>query len=218
MDGNAKMTSLIKYSLADKACLFFDKLLKATRPVANHENPAKHLAEPQLTAEEKILSGALMRINHVGEICAQALYEGQLVGAKKAVVKNLLHTSQAEEIDHLAWCSERLKELDAHPSYLNFLWYLLSFLLGMLTSFCGDAISLGFLAETEKQVAAHLKNHLEKLPMNDLKSRAIVTKMFMDESLHAQHAEDYGGIELPVVVKDIMHLMAQVMKRIAFYI
>jgi ubiquinone biosynthesis monooxygenase Coq7 len=212
------MTSFLRHSLADKACLFFDRLLQSTRPVATQDSPAKNMAEPLLTAEEKVLSGALMRINHVGEICAQALYAGQLMGAKKESVKTLLQQSQSEEIDHLAWCGERLKALDTHPSYLNFFWYVASFFLGVITSFCGDAVSLGFLAETEKQVSVHIQDHLLRLPAADTKSRAILEQMLQDEMQHSAHAEDCGARELPVVVKELMQVMALCMKRIAFYI
>lgn len=174
-------------------------------------------AEPADPAERR-LSGALMRVNHVGEICAQALYEGQAAATADPRLASEFRQAAREEGDHLAWTRERLRELDARPSMLNPLWYGGALLLGLLAGRAGDRLSLGFMAETERQVEAHLAGHLERLPASDLRSRAIVVAMKDDEIRHAQNALRLGGAELPAPVRVAMRAAAKVMTTTAHHI
>ncbi|KAA0215264.1 MAG: demethoxyubiquinone hydroxylase family protein [Lautropia sp.] len=174
-------------------------------------------AEPADPAERR-LSGALMRVNHVGEICAQALYEGQAAATADPRLAGEFRQAAREEGDHLAWTRERLRELDARPSVLNPLWYGGALLLGLLAGRAGDRLSLGFMAETERQVEAHLAGHLERLPASDLRSRAIVVAMKDDEIRHAQNALRLGGAELPAPVRAAMRAAAKVMTTTAHHI
>lgn len=174
-------------------------------------------AEPADPAERR-LSGALMRVNHVGEICAQALYEGQAAATADPRLAGEFRQAAREEGDHLAWTRERLRELDARPSILNPLWYGGALLLGLLAGRAGDRLSLGFMAETERQVEAHLAGHLERLPASDLRSRAIVVAMKGDEIRHAQNALRLGGAELPAPVRAAMRAAAKVMTTTAHHI
>ncbi len=174
-------------------------------------------AEPADPAERR-LSGALMRVNHVGEICAQALYEGQAAATADPRLASEFRQAAREEGDHLAWTRERLRELDARPSILNPLWYGGALLLGLLAGRAGDRLSLGFMAETERQVEAHLAGHLERLPASDLRSRAIVVAMKDDEIRHAQNALRLGGAELPAPVRAAMRAAAKVMTTTAHHI
>lgn len=174
-------------------------------------------AEPADPAERR-LSGALMRVNHVGEICAQALYEGQAAATADPRLAGEFRQAAGEEGDHLAWTRERLRELDARPSMLNPLWYGGALLLGLLAGRAGDRLSLGFMAETERQVEAHLAGHLERLPASDLRSRAIVVAMKDDEIRHAQNALRLGGAELPAPVRAAMRAAAKVMTTTAHHI
>jgi len=174
-------------------------------------------AEPADPAERR-LSGALMRVNHVGEICAQALYEGQAAATADPRLASEFRQATREEGDHLAWTRERLRELDARPSILNPLWYGGALLLGLLAGRAGDRLSLGFMAETERQVEAHLAGHLERLPASDLRSRAIVVAMKDDEIRHAQNALRLGGAELPAPVRAAMRAAAKVMTTTAHHI
>lgn len=174
-------------------------------------------AEPADPAERR-LSGALMRVNHVGEICAQALYEGQAAATADPRLAGEFRQAAREEGDHLAWTRERLRELDARPSVLNPLWYGGALLLGLLAGRAGDRLSLGFMAETERQVEAHLAGHLERLPASDLRSRAIVVAMRDDEIRHAQNALRLGGAELPAPVRAAMRAAAKVMTTTAHHI
>lgn len=174
-------------------------------------------AEPVGPAERR-LSGALMRVNHVGEICAQALYEGQAAATSDPRLADEFRQAAREEGDHLAWTRERLRELDARPSLLNPLWYGGALLLGLVAGRAGDRLSLGFMAETERQVEAHLAGHLERLPASDLRSRAIVVAMKDDEIRHAQNALRLGGAELPAPVRAAMRAAAKVMTTTAHHI
>ena len=187
------------------------------KPNANRCNPAtkKTISEHDLSATERQKSIELMRINHVGEICAQALYQGQAITARSANVKNKMQEAAEEEVDHLSWCAERITELNGRTSLLNPLWYTGSLTLGTLAGLFGDKWSLGFLEETEKQVEQHLAEHLDYLPENDQRSRAIVTQMKIDEAKHAQMAHDNGAQELPTLVKSAMKSTAQLMKIVA---
>ena len=159
-----------------------------------------------------------MRVNHTGEICAQALYSGQSVFARDPSVRSALRRAAAEERDHLAWCRSRLEELHSRPSLLDPLWYAGSFGLGMVSGVAGDRWSMGFLAETEAQVERHLEGHLERLPQGDARSRAVVEQMRQDESRHGAMGRSLGARELPLPVKAAMRLASRVMTRTAYYV
>lgn len=187
------------------------------RPSAQRPSPAEDIAvdpihEHALLREK---SAALMRVNHVGEVCAQALYQGQALTSRSKEVRDKMNHAAEEEIDHLNWCFTRIEQLESHTSYLNPLWYMGSFALGLSAGIAGDKWSLGFLAETEKQVVEHLESHLDRLPEQDTVSRAIVSQMAEDEAKHAQMAIDNGAAELPETIKRAMKLSAQVMTRIS---
>ena len=175
-------------------------------------------ATPELSAEEKRLSGALMRVNHVGEVCAQALYQAQALATSNLELKSRMAQAAREEIDHLAWTEERLAELGDRPSLLNPLWYGGAFLIGLAAGRLGDRVSLGFVVETERQVEHHLESHLERLPAADLASRAIVSQMRSDEAAHAVAAREAGGVELPAPVRHAMRLAARVMTGTAHFV
>lgn len=165
----------------------------------------------ELSDTEKALSGALMRVNHVGEICAQALYQGQALAATDRATQQRFATAAREEVDHLAWTQQRLDELGARPSLLNPLWYAGSFAIGWLAGRAGDAVSLGFVVETERQVEQHLDEHLDRLPPADLRSRAIVHQMKADEARHANDALQAGATPLPAPIRWGMRAVAKVM-------
>lgn len=186
---------------------------KATRP-----SPSESCADLELGPEESRHSAGLMRIDHSGEVCAQALYQGQALTAKLGRVRNAMEKAATEEVDHLAWCEERLDELQAHPSLLNPLWYGLSFSIGALAGIAGDKWSLGFVAETEHQVCQHLDQHLASLPETDGRSRAILTQMKEDELQHATLALDAGGAHLPLPLRLLMKLSSKVMTKTAYYL
>ena len=171
--------------------------------------------EAELTAQARAHSVELMRINHVGEVCAQALYSGQSLTARNESVRAELELAAKEETDHLAWCEQRLNELGGRKSLLNPLWYGGAFALGAVAGALGDKWNLGFLAETERQVEAHLDGHLQQLPEQDARSRAIVEQMKVDEAKHAQTALDHGGAPLPMPVKLAMRFAADVMRKTA---
>jgi ubiquinone biosynthesis monooxygenase Coq7 len=185
---------------------------------ASRPNPAVGVAEPGLTEQEKAHSAGLMRVNHVGEVCAQALYAAQSAFAKTPLTREQFQKAGEEEVDHLAWTADRLQELGSRTSLLNPLWYAGSFALGAVAAKLGDPVSLGFVVETERQVEAHLDRHLEELPTNDLRSRAIVTQMRDDEVAHAEAAAGLGAAELPLPVKKVMQAMAKVMTTAAYRI
>lgn len=202
---------------------FKDRLLSAAchglltvfgRPHAGRPSPA-HAEAPPLDDAQRTLAGALMRVNHVGEVCAQALYQSQALLSRDENLRTQLQQAAAEEIDHLAWTRERLDELHDRPSLLNPLWYGGAFALGSLAGLMGDRISLGFLIETERQVEQHLASHLDRLPSPDQRSREIVEQMKQDEAAHAQHALDAGGEPLPAPLPELMRLAARVMTTVA---
>ncbi|HEY9066696.1 MAG TPA: 2-polyprenyl-3-methyl-6-methoxy-1,4-benzoquinone monooxygenase [Burkholderiaceae bacterium] len=168
-------------------------------------------ATATLTDAERRLSGALMRVNHVGEVCAQALYSAQALSTRNAALRRGFEQAAREETDHLAWTRERLRELGTHASVLNPLWYAGAFGIGLIAGRAGDAVSLGFMAETERQVEEHLASHLTRLPEHDAASRAIVRQMKDDEAAHAAAAERSGGIKLPIPVRWAMRAAARVM-------
>ncbi|AME23049.1 MULTISPECIES: 2-polyprenyl-3-methyl-6-methoxy-1,4-benzoquinone monooxygenase [Burkholderiaceae] len=178
----------------------------------------EHPAETSLTAEEKAHSAGLMRVNHVGEVCAQALYQAQKLATNSAPLKRGFEEAAREEEDHLAWTAHRLRDLDSRPSLLNPLWYTGSLALGFLAGRFGDRVSLGFMAETERQVEKHLDSHMTSLPVNDYASRAIVDQMRVDEAAHAVAATQAGGTELPFLVRALMRATSKVMTRTAYYI
>jgi 3-demethoxyubiquinol 3-hydroxylase len=169
-----------------------------------------------MSEADRQLSGALMRVNHVGEVCAQALYTAQALATTHPGLRAELRAASAEETDHLAWTAQRLKELGSRPSLLNPLWYAGAFAIGFAAGkLGGDAVSLGFVVETERQVEAHLQNHLGRLPTDDLASRAIVAQMQADEARHANQAQAAGAAALPVPVKTVMRVTAKLMTTIA---
>lgn len=178
--------------------------------------PEGATAAPALTAEEKALSGALMRVNHVGEVCAQALYTAQALATPNLALRTQLQAASAEETDHLAWTEQRLAALGSRPSLLNPLWYTGAFAIGWAAGkLGGDRVSLGFVVETEHQVEAHLQSHLQRLPKQDYASRAIVAQMKDDEARHADQAQAAGAITLPAPVRGLMRLAAKVMTTVA---
>ncbi len=186
------------------------------QPAARQPSPAFGVDEGELDERERRHAAALMRINHVGEVCAQALYFGQAAVARKPEVRAQLLEAAAEETDHLAWCGERLNELGDRPSLLNPIWYGGAYAMGVGAGLIGDSLSLGFVVETERQVEAHLDGHLDELPATDARSRAIVSRMKDDEARHAAHASAAGGIDLPMPVKGLMRFAANVMRAVAY--
>jgi 3-demethoxyubiquinol 3-hydroxylase len=185
---------------------------------AQRPNPADGEAEPELTAAERELSGRLMRVNHVGEICAQALYWGQSLMARSPIVQEKMKQAAREENDHLAWTEDRIKELGTHPSYLNPLWYSGAAAIGALAGLAGDRWNLGFIAETENQVVEHLSGHLDRLSPRDIKSKAILEQMREDEGQHATTALKAGASELPRPVKQVMKIASKIMTTTAYWI
>ncbi|HEY9098917.1 MAG TPA: 2-polyprenyl-3-methyl-6-methoxy-1,4-benzoquinone monooxygenase [Thiobacillus sp.] len=171
--------------------------------------------EADMNESERAQAAALMRVNHVGEVCAQALYAGQSLTTQNENVRAELEQAAREETDHLAWCEQRINELGGRKSLLNPLWFGGAFAMGAAAGLLGDKWNLGFLAETERQVEAHLDGHLEQLPAADVKSRAVVGQMKADEARHAQTAVDHGGVPLPPPVKWAMQLAADVMRKTA---
>ncbi|WP_237059476.1 2-polyprenyl-3-methyl-6-methoxy-1,4-benzoquinone monooxygenase [Microbulbifer sediminum] len=198
----------------DRLLLQADRALRTLSPGAPahpRPSPARATEEPQLDDRERRHAAGLMRVNHSGEVCAQALYQGQALTAKLPDVREEMEQAAEEEIDHLAWCEQRLRELDSRPSLLNPLWYGLSFGLGAAAGKVSDRVSLGFVAATEEQVCKHLDSHLERLPAQDTKSRAIVEQMREDEAEHQHAALAAGGARFPAPVKGLMTLVSKLM-------
>lgn len=185
---------------------------------ASRPCPRPATAPPPLSPDQQRLAGALMRVNHVGEVCAQALYQAQALGSRDPVVKGRLQQAAREEGDHLAWTEQRLRELGDRPSLLNPLWYAGAFAIGLAAGRAGDPVSLGFVVETERQVEAHLEGHLSRLPAVDAASRAIVQQMKEDEARHAETAQAAGAVSLPAPVRWAMRAAARVMTTTAHYI
>lgn len=182
-----------------------------SKPHANEASPAANIEEGPLDAEQKKLAGALMRVNHVGEVCAQALYSAQALATQDHALRQHLLEAAREETDHLAWTRDRLQALGSRPSLLNPLWFSGAFALGFVAAKVSDRVSLGFVAETEHQVATHLQSHLFRLPDADLASRAVVERMKGDEERHAEQALQRGALPLPGVAKGLMRMAAKVM-------
>ena len=209
------------YSSADFLMIGIDQALRTLfgRPqVTERPNPAQDLDEPELSSQERDLSGRLMRINHTGEVCAQALYQGQALTAKLPDVRNNMERAALEENDHLDWCEKRLVELDNRKSLLNPLWYAGSFAIGAVAGLAGDKWSLGFVAETEHQVEDHLNDHLGRLPTKDEKSRKILIQMKDDEIHHGTVALEAGGAQLPFPITLAMKLTSKLMTKSAYYL
>ncbi|WP_150699408.1 2-polyprenyl-3-methyl-6-methoxy-1,4-benzoquinone monooxygenase [Pandoraea terrae] len=210
--------------LSDRWITEIDRGLRAIAGVTRASRPTPEPAnldageDDALSAHEKRHVAGLMRVNHVGEVCAQALYQSQKLATKSAGLREAFAHAGQEEEDHLAWTAQRLSELGSRPSLLNPLWYAGAFAIGYTAGRVGDKVSLGFMAETERQVEHHLDGHLDRLPPQDQRSRAIVDQMRRDEAAHGQAARDAGGIDLPVPVQRLMRACAKVMTTTAYYI
>jgi ubiquinone biosynthesis monooxygenase Coq7 len=209
------------FTSTDQFILGIDQALRTLfgRPlVTERPDPASGVPEADMSEQERDLAARLMRINHTGEVCAQALYQGQALTAKLPTVRQSMERAAQEENDHLAWCETRLRELDNRKSLLNPFWYASSFVLGAAAGLAGDKWSLGFVAETEHQVEAHLNDHLNRLPPQDGKSRAVVTQMKEDEIHHATVALEAGGAALPGPIKLAMKLTSKLMTGSVYYL
>ncbi len=208
-------------SFVDRLIVNFDQGLRTVfgQPqITERSNPAETIPETDLSENEKQLAARLMRINHTGEVCAQALYQGQALTAKTAAVHQSMQRAAQEENDHLEWCETRLKEFNDHKSFLNPFWYVGSFAIGAAAGIAGDKWSLGFVAETERQVVKHLDDHLKRLPINDKKSRAILEQMKIDEKHHATEAIKAGGAPLPEGIKFAMRQTSKLMTSTVYWI
>jgi 3-demethoxyubiquinol 3-hydroxylase len=192
---------------------------RMNRPIPTPPAMENEPAEPvQLTPADRAHSAGLMRVNHVGEVCAQALYQAQKLATNSPSLKAAFEHAASEEEDHLAWTAKRLAELDSRPSLLNPFWYTGALAIGFAAGALGDKVSLGFMAETERQVEKHLESHLKKLPEADRESRAIVDQMRVDEISHGKTATESGGVELPFPVRALMRAASKVMTRTAYYV
>jgi ubiquinone biosynthesis monooxygenase Coq7 len=208
-----------RYDLQDGLVALFDRALRAAAPPPpGRPSPARGIPEPSLTAAERRQSAALMRVNHAGEVSAQALYLGQSILARSAETREQLLRAAREERDHLDWCAERLTELSGRTSLLGPGWYTGSFLIGLAAGALGDRASLGFVAETERQVEAHLQDHLQRLPATDVKSGAILRRMSADEIHHATTARLAGGTAMPKPIPSIMRFGGGVLRTAALWV
>lgn len=208
-------------SLIDKCLLNVDqaiRTLQGTHTEVERESPADEKHESGMTQVQKDRAIALMRVNHTGEVMAQALYQGQALTASLPRVRDKMESAAREEVDHLVWCEERIKGLGGRTSLTNPLWYGISFGMGAIAGLVGDKVSLGFVSAIEDQVCEHLKNHLERLPPEDEKSRAIVEQMLDDEARHSQAAKDAGGMVFPEPVKKGMTLLSKLMTESSYRI
>ena len=206
--------------MLDKLIIEFDKGLRTVFAPAQtlRPHPDTGLEDAGLSDLEKRHALGLMRVNHCGEVCAQALYHGQALTAKLPNVRREMEQAAIEEQDHLAWCEDRLKELDSHTSLLNPVWYGLSFGMGAIAGIAGDKYSLGFVAETERQVSMHLQHHISQLPQQDERSRKILVQMNEDELHHRDTALNAGGVDLPAAVKITMTAISKLMTKTSYYI
>src|SRR2546425_8981249 len=203
--------------MIDDLILGFDRALRTLSGVAasGRANPATGLPEPELTAEERRHAAGLMRVNHTGEVCAQALYQAQAVTARDGAIRRRLAHAAREEEEHLAWTQQRLAELNDRPSLVNPLWYAGSFVIGLVAGMTGDRTNLGFVVETERQVEEHLSGHMDRLPPGDVRSRAIVAAMRDDEMRHGAAARDSGADDLPWLARAPMRGVARLITRTA---
>ncbi|HEY7638933.1 MAG TPA: 2-polyprenyl-3-methyl-6-methoxy-1,4-benzoquinone monooxygenase [Steroidobacteraceae bacterium] len=220
MDSLPAPSAARDYSPIDRLIGLFDQALRtlfggnsAARPY-----PAEGIAETVQQPAERGHAAALMRVNHSGEVAAQALYQGQAAVASTPATRAALDEAAREETDHLAWCATRIQELGGRTSLLNPLWYAGSFAIGALAGLAGDRTSLGFVAETERQVVEHLEGHLHRLPQTDARTRAIVQQMSADEARHGHNARNAGGAELPAVARALMKATARIMTRTAYWL
>jgi 3-demethoxyubiquinol 3-hydroxylase len=206
-------------SPTDQLLTQMDRAIRTLAPgKVSHQrpSPAQALNETEMSDAERKHAAGLMRVNHAGEVCAQALYQGQALTAKLPEVRHEMEHAAEEEIDHLAWCQERIEGLGSHTSLLNPLWYGMSFGIGASAGLLSDRVSLGFVAATEHQVCKHLQSHLEELPAQDDKSRAIVTEMLEDEEKHAHTALEAGGYRFPAPIKGLMSLVSKAMTKTSY--
>lgn len=209
------------YSFLDQLCLSVDQAVRAVfgkTETTQRKNPAMGINESSLTLEQRKHSAGLMRVNHSGEVCAQALYHAQGLVSRRDDIKSKMQHAAIEEGDHLIWCSGRLTELGSHTSYLNPFWYAGSFMIGLTAGLVGDKWSLGFLAETEQQVVQHLESQITMIPEQDLKSYKIIQQMREDEAQHRDEALNAGAASLPEGIKKLMQLTAKVMVKVSYYI
>ena len=200
-------------TLFDRICIGADSALRTIVPgaaEASRDNPANAYSEG-IKRENKAHTAGLMRINHTGEVCAQALYQGQALTAKLPQVREAMNHAALEEIDHLAWCEDRVRQLNSHTSVLNPIFYGLSFTIGAVAGAIGDKYSLGFVAATEDQVCSHLREHLDQIDAEDQKSKAILNQMLQDEEVHACSAREAGGVAFTPQTKKVMSMMSKVM-------
>ena len=206
--------------MLDKLIIETDKVIKTLfmQPVSRRAHPDEQITDVKLSEKEKQHVVGLMRVNHCGEVCAQALYQGQALTARDKTNQNKLDAAALEETEHLAWTKRRIEELGGHTSILNPFFYIGSFIFGAGAGLIGDKWSLGFLEETEHQVCEHLKEHINQLPNNDQKSKVILEQMRIDEAKHEQMAHDYGASKLPEPVKTLMQLFSKFMKNTTRYI
>lgn len=204
----------------DRLVATFDQALRtlAAAPTAARTSPAAAIPDDDLSEAERTRSTALLRVNHAGEMAAQALYSGQALVARSDGTRQHLQVAADEEHDHLAWCASRLEELGGRKSLLDPFWYTGSFCIGIIAGSCGDRFSLGFVTETERQVEAHLLDHLQRLPHNDRKSHAILSRMAADEAHHGTMAKLAGGAELPPVLRACMAFGGGILRRVALYL
>lgn len=215
------MSNQRHYTPADKLLMQVNSALRTLLPFSGSPyrvTPSKAIIDAEMTEQEAKHVAGLMRINHTGEVCAQALYQGQALTAKLPEVREAMEKAAEEEIDHLAWCEERVRELGQKPSILNPIFYGLSFSLGATAGFISDKLSLGFVAAVEDQVCKHLDEHLEQLPVQDEKSRAILEQMRIDEQKHSTNALAAGGFKFPAPIKVGMTLLSKVMTKTTYHI
>jgi ubiquinone biosynthesis monooxygenase Coq7 len=208
-------------SLLDKLIGEADSVMKTITSRGNHASrpsPAQGHLESELSEPARKHVAGLMRVNHTGEVCAQALYQGQALTAKLPTVRDEMQQAALEEVDHLVWCEERLRELDSRASYLNPAWYGMSFALGAIAGAIGDKVSLGFVAATEEQVCGHLRDHLKQLPDEDRKSSLILQQMLQDEQRHGDNALEAGGMDFPRPIKEAMSALSLLMTRTSYRI
>ena len=210
-----------RLSLLDKLITEVDSVMRTVTNRGNsagRPSPSEGHTDAELSERERRHVAGLMRVNHTGEVCAQALYQGQALTAKLPTVREEMQQAATEEVDHLVWCEQRLRELGSHTSYLNPAWYGMSFAMGAIAGAIGDKVSLGFVAATEERVCNHLRDHLKQLPDEDRKSQLILQQMLEDEQRHGENALDAGGTEFPGPVKDAMTTVSQVMTRTSYRI